>query len=55
MPAPACAGTGPVVVERMKEFTATIVGSTPDGLATHVKAELAKWEPVVGEANIQVD
>lgn len=39
----------------MKEFSATIVGSTPEELATHVKAELAKWEPVVKGANIQME
>ncbi len=45
----------PAVIERMKEFSATIVGSTPDELATHVKAELAKWTPVVRDANVQMD
>ncbi|MFW8644437.1 tripartite tricarboxylate transporter substrate-binding protein [Rhizobium beringeri] len=45
----------PAVAERMKEFSATIVGSTPEALATHVKAELAKWGPVVKGANIQME
>ncbi len=45
----------PAVVERMKEFSATIVGSTPEELAAHVKAELAKWTPVVRDANVQMD
>lgn len=45
----------PTVMERMKEFSATIVGSTPEELATHVKAELAKWTPVVKDANVQMD
>ncbi|MBB3524568.1 MULTISPECIES: Bug family tripartite tricarboxylate transporter substrate binding protein [Rhizobium] len=45
----------PAVAERMKEFSATIVGSTPDELAAHVKAELAKWGPVVKGANIQME
>ncbi|WP_457587212.1 Bug family tripartite tricarboxylate transporter substrate binding protein [Ensifer canadensis] len=45
----------PAVVERMKEFSATIVGSTPEELGAHVKAELAKWTPVVRDANIQMD
>ncbi|WP_104664531.1 Bug family tripartite tricarboxylate transporter substrate binding protein [Ensifer adhaerens] len=45
----------PAVIERMKEFSATIVGSTPDELAAHVKAELAKWTPVVRDANVQMD
>jgi tripartite-type tricarboxylate transporter receptor subunit TctC len=45
----------PAVAERMKEFSATIVGSTPEELAAHVKAELAKWGPVVKGANIQME
>ncbi|WEZ82573.1 tripartite tricarboxylate transporter substrate binding protein [Rhizobium sp. 32-5/1] len=45
----------PTVMERMKEFSATIVGSTPEELAAHVKAELAKWTPVVKDANVQMD
>ncbi|WP_049734640.1 Bug family tripartite tricarboxylate transporter substrate binding protein [Rhizobium ecuadorense] len=45
----------PAVAERMKEFSATIVGSTPDELTAHVKAELAKWGPVVKGANIQME
>ncbi|ANK93108.1 MULTISPECIES: Bug family tripartite tricarboxylate transporter substrate binding protein [Rhizobium] len=45
----------PAVAERMKEFSATIVGSTPEELAAHVKAELAKWGPVVKDANIQME
>lgn len=45
----------PAVVERMKEFSATIVGSTPQELSAHVKAELEKWTPVVRDANIQMD
>ncbi|MBZ9655942.1 Bug family tripartite tricarboxylate transporter substrate binding protein [Phyllobacterium lublinensis] len=45
----------PAVVERMKEFSATIVGSTPEELSAHVKAEIAKWTPVVKDANVQMD
>ncbi|ABC92264.1 hypothetical conserved protein [Rhizobium etli CFN 42] len=45
----------PAVSERMKEFSATVVGSTPEELAAHVKAELAKWGPVVKGANIQME
>lgn len=45
----------PVVVGKMKEFSADIVGSTPEELATHVKAEIAKWTPVVKDANVQMD
>ena len=45
----------PSVIEKMNGFSAKIVGSTPEELAAHVKAELAKWGPVVKDANIQID
>jgi tripartite-type tricarboxylate transporter receptor subunit TctC len=45
----------PAVIARMNDFSATILGSTPEDLAKHVTAELAKWEPVVKSANIQMD
>lgn len=45
----------PAVAEKMNGFSATIVASTPDELAAHVKAELAKWGPVVKDANVQMD
>ncbi|SMO64244.1 Bug family tripartite tricarboxylate transporter substrate binding protein [Paracoccus laeviglucosivorans] len=45
----------PAVAERMKEFSATIVASTPEELGEHVKAEMAKWEPVVRDANVSLD
>ncbi len=47
--------TDPAVAERMKEFSATIVGSTPEELGAHVTAELAKWKPVVDGAKIQME
>lgn len=43
------------VGERMKEFSATIVASTPEQLAEHVKAEVAKWTPIVKDANIVME
>jgi tripartite-type tricarboxylate transporter receptor subunit TctC len=45
----------PAVVARMKDFSTTIVGSTPEELGKHVTAELAKWKPVVENAKIQLD
>jgi tripartite-type tricarboxylate transporter receptor subunit TctC len=45
----------PGVAERIKEFSATIIASSPEELATHVKAEIAKWTPVVKDANVQID
>ena len=45
----------PAVGERMKEFSATIVGSTPEELGAHVDAEIAKWTPIVRDAKIQLE
>lgn len=45
----------PAVADRMTEFSATIVGSSPEELATHVAAEIAKWTPIVRDAKIQLD
>jgi tripartite-type tricarboxylate transporter receptor subunit TctC len=45
----------PAVSARMADFSAKIVGSTPDELKTHVATEIAKWEPVVTNANVQMD
>lgn len=45
----------PAVAERMKEFSATVVSSTPEELGAHVKAEIAKWTPIVRDAKIQMD
>lgn len=45
----------PAVIARMNDFSATIVGSTPEELGKHVSAELAKWGPIVKNANIQMD
>lgn len=45
----------PAVIAKMGDFSATIVGSTPEELGSHVKAELAKWEPIVKQAKIQVE
>lgn len=43
------------VIERMKPFSATLVGSTPEELDAHVKAEIAKWTPIVKDANVSLD
>lgn len=45
----------PAVVSRMADFSATIVGSTPEELGEHVKAEMAKWEPIVKDAGVSLD
>ena len=45
----------PEVIKRMNEFSATIVASSPEELSAHVKAEVAKWTPIVRDANISLD
>ena len=45
----------PAVAGRMDEFSAQIVGSTPEDLAAHVQAEIEKWTPVVEAADIKVE
>lgn len=45
----------PMVVARMGDFSAEIVGSTPEQLAEHVKVETAKWAPVVKAAGVSMD
>jgi tripartite-type tricarboxylate transporter receptor subunit TctC len=43
------------VAERLQGMGMTIIASTPDQLASHVNAEIARWGKVVREANIKVD
>lgn len=45
----------PKVQERLADFSATSVGSTPEELAEHVKKELAKWAPIVKATGAQLD
>lgn len=45
----------PLVVQRMADFSAEIVGSSPEQLAEHVKSETAKWEPVVKAVGVSLD
>ncbi len=43
------------VAERLQGMGMTIVATTPDQLAAHVNAEIARWGKVVREANIKVE
>jgi len=43
------------VAERFDKEGAEIVGSSPEGLAKHVKAELALWAKVVKSAGLRLD
>ncbi len=45
----------PEIAAKLKDLSATPVGSTPEELAAHVQAELAKWAPVVEASGAQLD
>jgi tripartite-type tricarboxylate transporter receptor subunit TctC len=45
----------PEVQERFRSLGATPVGSTPQELAAHVRAELARWTRVIKAGNITVE
>src|SRR5262249_40921770 len=41
--------------ERLEQLGVAVVGSTPEGLAAHLKAEMDKWGPVIRDAGIKID
>jgi tripartite-type tricarboxylate transporter receptor subunit TctC len=43
----------PVTKERLEKLGVVIVGSTPEGLAAHLKSEMDKWGPVIKAAGIK--
>lgn len=45
----------PEVKAKLADFSAEVVGSTPEELGAHVKAELAKWAPIVKASGAKVD
>ena len=45
----------PEIAAKLKDLSTIVVGSTPEQLATHVQAELAKWAPVVKASGAQLD
>ena len=45
----------PQVQAKLRDVGASVVGSTPEQLAAHVQAELAKWAPVVKASGAQID
>ncbi|WP_029350744.1 tripartite tricarboxylate transporter substrate binding protein [Bosea sp. 117] len=45
----------PNVQSRLADFSATVVGSTPEELGAHVKAERDKWAPIVKASGAQID
>ena len=44
----------PAVKERLDQLGVIIVGSTPQELAAHLKAEMERWAPVIKAAGIKV-
>jgi tripartite-type tricarboxylate transporter receptor subunit TctC len=44
----------PAVKERLAGVGAVVVGSTPEELAAHVSAEVARWKPVIEAAGVMV-
>uniref|UniRef100_UPI002FC82B26 Bug family tripartite tricarboxylate transporter substrate binding protein n=1 Tax=Bosea sp. (in: a-proteobacteria) TaxID=1871050 RepID=UPI002FC82B26 len=47
--------TDPTVKQRLEDVSAVIVGSTPEALGEHVKAELAKWFPIAKASGAAVE
>jgi tripartite-type tricarboxylate transporter receptor subunit TctC len=45
----------PRIKARLEELGLVVVGSTPDALGSYLKSEMAKWAPVIKEANINVN
>jgi tripartite-type tricarboxylate transporter receptor subunit TctC len=45
----------PAIRERLDKLGVVIVGSTAAELGTHLKSEMARWEPVIKRANIKVN
>lgn len=43
----------PVIKERMEQLGVVVVGSTPEALGAHLKAEMNKWGPVIKAAGIK--
>jgi tripartite-type tricarboxylate transporter receptor subunit TctC len=45
----------PRIKARLEELGLVVVGSTPDALGSYLKSEMAKWAPVIKEANININ
>jgi tripartite-type tricarboxylate transporter receptor subunit TctC len=45
----------PAIQKKMQDFGSIPVGSTPEELAKYLRAEIAKWGPVIRDANIRLD
>jgi tripartite-type tricarboxylate transporter receptor subunit TctC len=45
----------PVVKSRLEGLGYTVIGSTPEDLATHLQSDIEKWGPVIKDAGIRID
>ena len=45
----------PEIRKRMQDLGSVPVGSTPEELARHLQAEIARWGTVIRDANIRMD
>jgi tripartite-type tricarboxylate transporter receptor subunit TctC len=45
----------PEIQKRMQDLGSIPVGSTPEELARYLQAEMAKWGPIIRDANIRLD
>jgi tripartite-type tricarboxylate transporter receptor subunit TctC len=43
-----------VRIQRLEEVGVVVVGSTPDELATHLRAEMDKWGPVIKQIGLTI-
>lgn len=51
----AAALANPAAQQRLGQLGYEVIGSTPEGLATHLRAEIDKWSPVIKGAGIRVE
>jgi tripartite-type tricarboxylate transporter receptor subunit TctC len=49
------AAKDPAISKRLADLSAVVVGTTPEELAAHVKAELAKWGPIAKATGAQME
>ncbi len=45
----------PAVKGRLEQLGYTVIGSTAEGLAAHLQAEIDKWGPVIKDAGIRIN
>ena len=53
MPTRSRCSRSPAIRDKMEQLGVAVVGSTPEELARHLKAETELWGPVIKAANIR--